>query len=274
MPPEATTRVFALLGDPVAHSLSPRIQNAALAAAGLDGVYVALSCLPEDVPFLMRGLARAGGGGNITIPHKATALRGLAARSAACERTHACNTFWQEGARVVGDNTDVYGFDSALRGLVGDFRNGDVLLVGAGGGAAAALVALLDGDVGRVTIVNRTPRNAQFLASRVASLDKRVRIVSGLPAIASESFDIAVNATPLGLRDADPLPAPIDGAPGYRAAFDMVYSPLGTAWVHAAEAAGIRAIDGKEMLVCQAAAAFERWWQRPAPLDAMRAALA
>ncbi|MYK68366.1 MAG: hypothetical protein F4020_02005, partial [Gammaproteobacteria bacterium] len=105
--PPAGTRVFAILGNPVAHSLSPAIQNAALRAAGLDGRYVAIACQPEDVAPVMRTLARAGGGGNVTVPHKRRAAAALDDAAAAVGRTGACNTFWGEGARIRGDNTDV-----------------------------------------------------------------------------------------------------------------------------------------------------------------------
>ena len=90
----STTRVLTLLGDPVAHSASPELQNAAFAAAAVDGVYVAVRCAPDDLVGFMRGLARAGGGGNVTLPHKEKAASILDVRSAAVRRTGACNTFW------------------------------------------------------------------------------------------------------------------------------------------------------------------------------------
>ena len=106
----ARTRVLTLLGDPVAHSASPELQNAAFEASGVDGVYVAVRCGPEDLAGFMRGLAKAGGGGNVTIPHKEKAATFLDVRSEAVRRTGACNTFWgDEAGRVHGDNTDVEG---------------------------------------------------------------------------------------------------------------------------------------------------------------------
>lgn len=106
----ASTRTLALLGDPVGHSLSPILQNAAFQAAGVDGVYVAVGCAQEDLVGLMRGLARAGGGGNITLPHKEKAASVLDVPSDTVRRTGACNTFWgDERGRLHGDNTDVDG---------------------------------------------------------------------------------------------------------------------------------------------------------------------
>lgn len=267
-------RRFVLLGDPVEHSLSPRIHNAAFRALGLDAEYRAERCDASEVPARMRALASAGGGGNVTVPHKLVAASSVDVASDAVRATGACNTFWGEEDRVVGDNTDVVGFDRALRVLVGDPADMDVLLLGAGGAAAAALHALLQAHVGRVTVVNRTPARALDMVGRVAGLENpRVRLIASLDAAQSDPFDVAVNATTLGLRARDPLPLDVAANPIYAAAFDMVYSPDGTAWTRAAIDAGLPAIDGREMLLHQAAAAFERWTRQPAPLEVMRSAL-
>ena len=125
-------RVFAILGNPVAHSLSPAIQTAALKAARLDGRYVAIACRPEDVAPVMRTLARAGGGGNVTVPHKRRAATVVDDAGDAVVRTGACNTFWGEGERIRGDNTDVEGARRAIRTLLaGSARGARVLLAGA-----------------------------------------------------------------------------------------------------------------------------------------------
>ena len=271
MPPEATagTRVFALLGDPVEHSLSPLIQNAAFQAAGVHGHYVTQRCHPGEVHAAMRALARAGGGGNVTVPHKrlaAAAVRG----TAAVQRTGACNTFWLERGELVGDNTDVVGFDRAVRELIGDPKGARVLLLGAGGGAAAALLALLEAGAAEVVVANRTRAHADELVARVGAGDPRARVGAAFGSNFHDRFDLVVNATSLGLRPHDPLPPLHEDT---RAAFDLVYARHGTPWVRAARADDIPAADGLGMLIHQAAAAFERWWQRPAPIDAMRAAL-
>jgi shikimate dehydrogenase len=103
------TRVFALIGDPVTHSCSPVIQNAALRDLGLDGIYVALQSNAEDMVGFVRGLARSGGGGNITLPHKEKAATVVDVPSSAVRRTGACNTFWLQDGKIHGDNTDVEG---------------------------------------------------------------------------------------------------------------------------------------------------------------------
>lgn len=267
------TRVFAILGNPVAHSLSPAIQTAALRAAGLDGRYVAIACQADDVAPVMRTLARAGGGGNVTVPHKRRAAAALDEAAPAVGRTGACNTFWGEGARMRGDNTDVEGARRAVRALLaGPARGARVLLVGAGGGARAAVAALIDEDAGEVWVVNRTLARARAMADEAG--DARVRVASDARTLEGQAFDLVLNATSLGLDAHDPLPVDLARLGPVGAVMDMVYSPSGTRLTASARARGVPAMDGGEMLLRQGAAAFELWWGREAPLPAMREALA
>jgi shikimate dehydrogenase len=264
------TRLLALLGDPVGHSLSPRIQNAAFRAAGVDGVYLPLRTAAEDLPGLLRGLARAGGGGNVTLPHKERAAGLVERATEAVVRTGACNTFWLRDGRVHGDNTDVAGFRKALHGLLGgSARDGEVLVMGAGGGARAVVWALIEDGAARVSVHNRTPERARELAGAAGT--ERVRALDpGSPEPTERAFDVVVNATRLGLRPGDSLPIDPASLRGSPALMDLVYRPEATDWVRAARAAGLTARDGGDMLVEQGAAAFERWWDVPAPLEVMR----
>jgi shikimate dehydrogenase len=273
--PTAATRLFALLGDPVSHSLSPRFQNAALRALGLDAVYVALRCAPGDVPGLLRGIARAGGGGNVTVPHKAVAAATVDHPSDAVLRTRACNAFWLEDGSVHGDNTDVAGVREAVRALLGCSPAGaPVLLLGAGGAASAAVCALADAGAERIVIINRTTERAEALAERFRAPGVRIEVAASVDALAGDHFDLAINSTSLGLKPADPLPLDPDApGPEVGAALDLVYAAGQTRWVHAMRARGLPAADGKEMLIQQGAAAFRRWWGTEPPLDVMRAAL-
>ena len=267
------TRVFAVLGHPVAHSLSPAIQNAALEAAGLDARYVAIACRPEDLAPVVRTLVRAGGGGNVTVPHKQRAAALLDEALDAVRRTGACNTFWGEEGRIHGDNTDVEGVRRAVRSLLaGPPLGARVLLVGAGGGARAALAALLDEAAGEVRVVNRTPARARAMAREVG--DQRVQVMPDARDLAGQAFDLVLNATSLGMLARDAFPVDLDRLGHVGALMDMVYSPSGTRLSAKARALGIPAMDGGEMLVQQGAVAFERWWRREAPLPAMREALA
>ena len=270
----ARTRVLTLLGDPIAHSASPELQNAAFEASGVDGVYVAVRCGPEDLAGFMRGLAKAGGGGNVTIPHKEKAATFLDVRSEAVRRTGACNTFWgDEAGRVHGDNTDVEGFRRALRAFldvpVSALR---VLLLGAGGAARAALLGLLQEDASEVFVHNRTQDRARAVARRIGG--QRARVVPILRGLEGEDFDLVVNATSLGLHEGDASPIDFHILNRAGAAMDLVYGRHTTAFVKAAEDAGIRATDGLEMLVQQGAVSFERWWGREAPVEAMRSIVA
>lgn len=270
----ATTRVLTLLGDPVAHSASPRVQNAAFAQAGVDGVYVAVRCAQEDLPGFMRGLARAGGGGNITLPHKEKAATVLDERSEAVRRTGACNTFWgDERGRLHGDNTDVEGFRRALRIFIGGHARGlRVLLLGGGGAARAALLGLLEEGAEDVHLYNRTQERARAVARRIGG--DRTRVVPVLRELEGQDFDLVVNATSLGLHPGDPPPIDLEILQRAGAAMDLVYGQHTTAFVESAGQLGVRAVDGLEMLVQQGAVAFERWWGEEAPVETMRNAVA
>jgi shikimate dehydrogenase len=269
----AGTRVLTLLGDPVAHSGSPELQNAAFAAAGVDGVYVAVRCAGDDLVGFMRGLARAGGGGNVTLPHKEKAASILDIRSEAVRRTGACNTFWGDAqGRVHGDNTDVEGFRRALRVFLdGSYTVSRVLLLGAGGAARAALVGLIDEGASEVLLFNRTQERARAVARRIGG--QKARVVPSLRELEGEAFDLVVNATRLGLDPDDPSPIDLAVLSRAGAAMDLVYGRRTTPFVRSAEAAGVRATDGLEMLVQQGAVSFERWWGKEAPVPLMRAAL-
>jgi shikimate dehydrogenase len=266
----AATRGFALLGDPVAHSLSPLLHNAAFRETARDAVYLALPCTAQRLPGLLRGLAAAGGGGNVTAPHKAAAAALLDSATAAVSRTGACNTFWNDAGMVRGDNTDIAGCTAALRALVDTVAGARVLVLGAGGAAAAMVCALLDERADRVELLNRSAGRGLALLDRLAEPAQRVRLAAD--DAAATAFDLIVNATPLGMHAGDAMPLPLESGPG--AVLDLVYGPGETEWVRSARQLGIPAADGREMLVMQAAASFERWFAEPAPIIAMRAALA
>ncbi len=268
----AGTRLLALLGDPVHHSLSPVIQNAAFQAAAVDGVYVSLRCSADDLPVFLRALGRAGGGGNVTLPHKERAAAVVDEPTDAVRRTGACNTFWWQDGKVWGDNTDVEGLRQAIRVFRDRTSEGSrVLLLGAGGAARAALVALLDDDASEVVLLNRSIERARIVSRRIGG--SRVRVAENRDEIAGEKFSLVVNATRLGLSENDPLPFDLGTLGEVGGVMDLVYSQGETPFVRHAHSLGYPAVDGREMLVRQGAASFERWWGIPAPLEVMQEAL-
>lgn len=270
--PTGHTRVFAVLGDPIAHTLSPALHNTAFQALQLDAVYVAMRCTAAELPGLVRGLAYAGGGGNVTTPHKQLALSLAQDTTDAARRTGACNTFWARNGILHADNTDVAGFSAAVRSVLPDLAGARVLLLGAGGAARAVLWACCAAGVAEVVVSNRNAERAATLLAVAEGTHTQVRLATS-DALAGEPFTLVVNSTTLGLRDEDPLPLDLGRLAGVAAAFDLVYGSTTTRWVEHARALGIAAVDGRGMLIEQAACAFERWFGQQAPRDRMNAAL-
>jgi shikimate dehydrogenase len=272
--PTSRTRTFALLGDPVSHSLSPTFQSAAFTAAACDGIYVALRCDHADVRMLVRALAHAGGGGNVTIPHKETAAAAIEVASPVVIRTGACNTFWLgEDGLVHGDNTDVEGVRAALQHVGAEVSGGRALVLGAGGAASAVLCALIDAGYTRIDLRNRSAGRAETLMRRLDPDAAIIRALAEADTLMDRRYDVIVNATSLGRSESDPLPIDLASTQLPGAVLDVVYVAGETAFIRAARALGIPAVDGREMLIAQGAAAFERWWNKPAPVDVMRASM-
>jgi shikimate dehydrogenase len=272
--PQQSTRLIALLGDPVAHSLSPVFQNAAIRAAGVHGVYVALRTTADHLPGLLRGIAHAGGGGNVTVPHKRLAAGLLDRETDAVRRTGACNTFWFENGLIHGDNTDVAGLRAAVSSILGGEPTGArVLLLGAGGAARAVVVGLAAAGAARIDVMNRTGSAAAELAAELGTSITPVAALKREGGSGELRYDLVVNATSLGLRDGDPDPLPVSRLRPGTPVLDLVYRRGGTPWVRALQENGFPAADGTEMLIRQGAASFSRWWGVPAPLAAMREAL-
>ena len=259
-----------LLGHPVAHSLSPVFQGAALAAAGITMAYEALDVPTEAWSTTIAALREAGAAGNVTVPHKESMYRACGHHTDAARRAGAVNTFWTEDGTFIGDNTDVAGFQAAAESLLGDaLRGAHVALFGAGG-AAAAVCAAVEAAGGRVTLHARSAERAAGLAARFPAT---VRLAP-TPVAAVGEADLAVNATPLGLGAEDPLPVALHAVPPHVALLDLVYRRSGTtSWIAAALAEGRRAADGRDMLLEQGAAAFVRWFGIPPNREVMRAAL-
>ena len=257
-----------LLGHPVAHSLSPRFQNAALVAAGIPLTYEALDVSPENLSSFLAELRRVRAAGNVTVPHKRSVFSACSRLTPIASRTGAVNTFWHEDDGLVGDNTDVAGFRALARQVLGSIpAEARIALLGAGGGAAAVCAAVEDWPAVRVYAHSRT-------ASRTLDLATRFPFISVAQSLGEclDQATIVVNATPVGLAGSA-LPAPVESIPRDAAVIDLAYRPGRTAWIQAALSAGHRAADGLEMLIAQGAEAFERWFGSAPDRNVMRRAV-
>jgi len=253
-----------LLGRSLGYSLSPQFQNAALQAAELPLRYETLDVPASALDETLEQLAADEAAGNVTIPYKGRVFEACDRLTALAQRVGAVNTFWFERSELVGDNTDVHGFDIAARQLLqSEPRNITVGLLGAGGAAAAVIAAVSCWPGSKVHVVNRTASRATALCARFSSIAS----VSDVGTINREA-DLVVNATSVGLRDDD---IPVDPALLRRSAsiLDLVYRRGETQLVRVARACGLRAADGLAMLVEQGAAAFERWFGFSPDRDAM-----
>jgi shikimate dehydrogenase len=257
-----------VLGWPVAHSRSPAMHNAALAAVGLHGWrYQLLPVPPQLLDETVPSLRRAGfRGANVTIPHKQAALALATDRTERAAAIGAANTLtFEPDGEIVADNTDA----PALIGALPFVTRGKIAVVlGAGGSARAVVWALAGAGARDVLIWNRSPLRARELAGEL-----------GATALGSSPLppdvDILVNCTSVGLDGGDPfgpLPLTADGLADYGCVVDLVYTPSGTRLIDAAASAGTAIVDGLEILVGQGALSFERFTGLVAPLDVMRAA--
>jgi shikimate dehydrogenase len=252
-----------LFGHRIAYSASPAMQTAAFRAVGLDWSYEILDVMPERLPEAMGSLRGPDQiGANVTIPHKITVMPLLDALEGEAEEAGAVNTIRREGDRLIGSNTDVVGVRVALGAVGLEPPGARVVVLGVGGSARAAAVALGGADL---TFVARRPEAGAGLPGRVIAWSD--------PAwqVLVRHADLLLNATPLGWRGEMPLrPASL---PPRGAVVDLVCATGGTPLVRRARQLGLRCADGWVVLLAQGAASFQAWTSLPAPVDAMRAAL-
>ncbi len=261
-----SVRRLAVLGYPVAHSRSPAMQTAALAALGLadEWEYGAIEVAPEEFAARVRALSGEGfAGANVTVPHKQAALALADAPSEVAREIGAANTLVFNGEAIGAHNTDADGFLRSLPESPGGKRT---LVLGAGG-AARAIVWALGRERATVEVWNRTPERAE-------------RLCGGLGGTAvsdpdQAAYDLIVNTTAVGLTGENPfavLPLTSEGFTVEQTVVDMVYAEGGTALLRAAEGAGATVVDGIEVLVQQGALSLKIWTEQDPPLEAMRAA--
>jgi shikimate dehydrogenase len=274
-----------LLAHPAGHSLSPVLHDAAFRAIGLDARYEAWDVPPAELADALARLRAdpAALGGNVTVPHKAAVLPLLDEVRPDAAAIQAVNVLIRVGERWVGDSSDGAGFLRSLDEAGVDPAGRSVALIGAGGAARAVGWALARAGASRIAIVNRTSDRAQAVAGllRRARGDLAVQVASDPRGLGG--IDLWVQATSLGMRrgGVDPDETPVDAARLAAAsggadpvAVDLVYRPRRTPFLAAADAAGLRTVDGVGMLLHQGAEAFEAWTGVAAPIAVMRNALA
>ena len=282
-----------LIGYPVSHSLSPKIQNAALKACGLEGDYSLFPVHPDDLQGLKDLLARVRSGEiaglNVTIPHKQNVIPLLDKLTTAAQSIGAVNVIYMKDGKLIGDNTDAQGFLNDLKKFIAEspspsgrgagVKEKSALILGAGGSARSVLFALHH-DGWKVTIAARRLEQAQQLASQFESINA---IELNFPTFqpfdrlraTPSNFDLIINTTPLGMTpniDTSPIPEDVR-FPKDTMIYDLVYNPRETKLVRDARAQGLHATNGLGMLIEQATLGFELWTGRKLPIEIFRNAV-
>ena len=262
-------RIAGIFGWPISHSRSPRLHGFWIDRHGIDGVYVPLAVAPEDFVTAFRALPALGFRGvNITVPHKEAALANCDTVDAQAKRIGAVNTVVvDDDGKLVGSNTDAYGFIENVRdGSSWAATAGAAVVLGAGGSSRAVIVSLLDAGAPEVRLTNRTRRRADALADEfgermtVFDWDDRAQALTDAA--------LLVNTTSLGMQGQPPLEIDLSALPPAAVVTDIVYTPLETALLRDARARGNPTVDGLGMLLHQALPGFEKWFGVRPTVDA------
>lgn len=252
-----------VIGDPIAHSKSPLIHGFWLKKLGITADYRATHVRTDELAgfFAGRTADPAWRGCNVTVPHKVATLDHVADLGGVRDSIGAANTVFRgDDGQAIVTNTDAAGFVAPIADL--DLSGERVVVVGAGGAARAVLFALSRVGVGEVTVLNRSPLKGAGLLAAFGLQGRALPLDAALPPAA-----LLVNASSLGMTGHPPLALDLSPLPAHAIVYDLVYAPLVTPLLAAAEARGLETIDGLEMLVGQAAAAFELFFGQPAPRE-------
>jgi shikimate dehydrogenase len=274
---KGSTRLVGIIGDPISHTLSPRMHNAAFAELGLDYAYVPLQANGLRIKDVVRSIAALGFAGiNVTVPFKEKVLRYLDRTTADAAAIGAVNTIVNDGRHLIGYNTDAEGFRLALVGAGLRLRGKRVLVVGAGGSARAVVYALAQAGASDIVIANRTISKARKLAT---TFGKRPGVLRAADLEVLDDIDLlsdrqlVVNCTPLGLKGSSFFDYAVESTPEDCLHFDLTYGTQPTPFLRAAAAAKRPVLDGRHMLAHQGALAFKLFTGRRAPIDTMLAAI-
>jgi len=276
-----TTQILGVIGDPIAHSLSPVMHNAAIAHLGVDYVYLPFAITSANLATAIAGFEAIGVRGfSITIPHKQAIIPLLQTITPQAQAIGAVNTVWHSDQGWQGTNTDVAGFVAPLHGLDRPWPQTEALILGNGGAARAVVAGCAQLGFGTIRVVGRDRAKLQALQqswlAATPPVPIHIHLWDELPTLLATA-GLVVNTTPLGMHphpEQCPI-APQDWANWNPAAiaYDLIYVPKPTQFLQAAAERGSLAIDGLEMLVQQGAAALEIWLQQPAPVEVMRRSL-
>jgi shikimate dehydrogenase len=268
------TRLAAVIGDPIRHSRSPAIFNAAFAAAGLDWAYLAFEVAGGGAGGALDAVRALGIEGlSVTMPHKSDVAGLVDERSPQAEQLGAVNCVVRRGDRLIGHNTDGAGFVASLRADAGfDPAERSCVVLGAGGAARAVVLALAEAGASSVVVVNRSPEKAATAAALAGAAGSTAPTADLASALAAA--DLVVNATSLGMdASSTPVgPEALSALPASAVVADLVYQPAVTPLLAAASARGLPTLGGLGMLVYQAAEAFALWTGEAAPVAEMRRA--
>ncbi len=271
------TRVYGIIGDPIEHTLSPVMHNAAFEALKLDCTFLAFKVKPAEVSNAVIGMRALNIQGlNVTMPHKEAVIKHLDEIDPTARFLNAVNTIQNKNGELLGFNTDGVGALKALRANQVDPKDKKVLLLGAGG-AARAVAYSLSQEVGELVILNRTPKPAEDLASLLKKTSNKKITVGVLSPETIETnladTNILINATSIGMKpNADQSPIKAEWLRRNLAVMDIVYNPVETKLAKNAKAAKATVVSGIEMLIYQGAASFEIWTSCKAPVEVMRKA--
>jgi shikimate dehydrogenase len=271
------TRICGVIGDPIEHSLSPIMHNAAFEKLGLDYAFLAFKVKPSQVEAAVNGMRALNIRGlNVTMPHKTTVMKHLDRVDLSAQIVNSVNTILHKEGLLFGFNTDGVGALKALKENDVELKGRKVLLLGAGGAARAIAYALAK-EADELAVLNRTPKQAQEIAKLVSkALSKKVESGSLSTADIKKNLrdsDILVNATSVGMKpNPDESPVPAELLRRDLSVMDIVYNPLETKLAKNAQQAGATVISGVEMLIYQGAASFEIWTGKSAPVEVMREA--
>jgi shikimate dehydrogenase len=270
------TKVIAIFGDPIEHTLSPAMHNAAFAAMGLDYVYVPFHVRPDNLGAAVDGIRAMGiAGANITVPHKERVIEYLDSVDDEAKRLGAVNTIVNKDGVLTGYNTDGGGFIMSLKEDAGfDPKMKRVYVCGSGGAARGICFALAQAGAGRIYLYDIDgPKLARLVMDINSAFSGEVARSAALDPDFIRGADLVVNATPLGMRESDPMPMPEGSFRPGQVIYDIVYNPPRTKTLKAAEAAGAKAVNGLGMLLYQGVLAFEHWLGKTPPAGVMKAAL-